>query len=144
MSSIKVESEVDTILKKRDVVKAATEDWKSKWAPAVLAYVKSLKSKAIKNALMILQSKFHGKPKHIPCEINTHTHTSFGQCAHLIVDLCFACVVDDEEDEKSALYLMITLLLKGDPDENLNWIFEEHQVWNAQYSVKCVIILVFH
>lgn len=49
MSSIKVEQEVDTILKKRDVVKAATEDWKSKWAPAILAYVKTLKSKAIKH-----------------------------------------------------------------------------------------------
>ena len=35
---------------------------------------------------------------------------------------------DEEEDEKKALYLMITLLIRGDPDENLNWIYEEHQV----------------
>jgi hypothetical protein len=57
---MKLEQEVDIILKKRDVIKAATEDWKSKWTPAILAYVKTLKGKAIKTALRVLESKFRG------------------------------------------------------------------------------------
>ena len=57
---MKLEQEVDTILKKRDVIKAATEDWKSKWTPAILTYVTTLKSKAIKTALTVLESKFRG------------------------------------------------------------------------------------
>ena len=47
--------------RKNDVIKAATEDWKSKWTPAILAYVETLKSKAIETALRVLESKFRGK-----------------------------------------------------------------------------------
>ena len=45
------EQEVDIILKKRDVVRSAAEDWKSKWCGAILAYTETLKSKVVKAAL---------------------------------------------------------------------------------------------
>ena len=39
----------------------ATEDWKSKWAPSIITYARTLKSKPIKAALAALESKFTGK-----------------------------------------------------------------------------------
>ena len=43
------------------------------------------------------------------------------------------CTDDEEEDEKNALYLMVSLMLRGDPEENLRMVYEEHQVRKTNY-----------
>ena len=46
------------------------------------------------------------------------------------------CPVDncaDDEDEKNALYLMVSLMLRGDPEENIHMVYEEHQVRKTGY-----------
>ena len=43
------------------------------------------------------------------------------------------CTDDEEEDEKNALYLMVSLMLRGDPEENLCMVYEEHQVRKTDY-----------
>ena len=36
---------MDLILKRRDAIKIASEDWKKKWTPAIISYSQSLKGK---------------------------------------------------------------------------------------------------
>ena len=43
------------------------------------------------------------------------------------------CTDDEEEDEKNALYLIVSLMLRGDPEENLRMVYEEHQVRKTDY-----------
>ena len=47
---------------------------------------------------------------------------------------------DEEEDEKKALYLMISLLLRGHPEENILRVYEEHQVRNTCNAVVTVTL----
>ena len=51
---------MDTILKKKDVVKIACDDWKAKWTLAIMSYAQALKSKPVKNALRTVETKFPG------------------------------------------------------------------------------------
>ena len=62
LSYVQLEQEVDCILKKRDVVKSASEDWKGKWAQAIISYALTLKSKPVKSALKVVETKFAGMP----------------------------------------------------------------------------------
>ena len=48
-------------MKKKDIVKVATEDWKSKWVPSIITYAQTLKSKPVKAAIAALESRFIGK-----------------------------------------------------------------------------------
>lgn len=57
---MKLEEEIDAILKKKGALRTATEDWKSKWTPAIMAYVQTLKSKTAKTALKALETKYTG------------------------------------------------------------------------------------
>ena len=47
-------------MKKKDIVKTASEEWKCKWSQAIVSYARSLKSKGIKSALRIVETKFTG------------------------------------------------------------------------------------
>lgn len=47
-------------MKKKDIVKTASEEWKGKWSQAIISYARSLKSKGIKSALRIVETKFTG------------------------------------------------------------------------------------
>ena len=47
-------------MKKKDIVKTASEDWSHKWTLSVLTYVRSLKSKTVKAALKAVELKFVG------------------------------------------------------------------------------------
>ena len=59
---MKLEEEIDAILKKKGALRTATEDWKSKWIPAIIimAYVQTLKSKTAKTTLKALETKYTG------------------------------------------------------------------------------------
>ena len=47
-------------MKKKDIVKTASEEWKSKWSQAIISYARTLKSKGVKSALKIVETKFSG------------------------------------------------------------------------------------
>ena len=47
-------------MKKRDIVKTASEEWKGKWSQAIISYARTLKSKGVKSALRIVETKFTG------------------------------------------------------------------------------------
>ena len=48
-------------------------------------------------------------------------------------------VGDEEKDEKQALFLMMALLFKGDPEENLLTIYQECQV-GVFIHMYCIIV----
>ena len=56
-------------MRKRDIVKTASEEWKGKWSQAIISYAHSLKSKGVKSALRIVETKFTGTNI-----INKHLH----------------------------------------------------------------------
>ena len=132
---MQLEQDLDIILKNRDIVKAATDNWKSKWTPAILAYVKTLKSKAIKTALRVLESKLRGM-----YTILDNIQCMYVQLIHSVLLNC----ADDEEDEKNALYLIVSLMLRGDPEENLRMVYEEHQLSNGDLEYLRVISQIAH
>lgn len=51
---------MDIILKKRDVIKTAAEEWKGKWTQAIISYAQTLRSKPVKSALKGVETKFEG------------------------------------------------------------------------------------
>ena len=51
----------------------------------------------------------------------------------------FIHVGDEEKDEKQALFLMMALLFKGDPEENLLTIYQECQV-GVFIHMYCIIV----
>ena len=57
------------------------------------------------------------------------------QCMYVQLIQCPVdnCADDEEENEKNALYLMVSLMLRGDPEENLRMVYEEHQVRKTGY-----------
>ena len=58
---IQVEYEVDMILKKKDVVKHAAQDWVGKWLPTITNYVITLKGKVgkvCKDTLVVFAGEY--------------------------------------------------------------------------------------
>ena len=47
-------------MKKRDVIKTASEDWKGKWTQAIILYAQTLRSKPARSALTEVKTKFAG------------------------------------------------------------------------------------
>ena len=53
---------MDLILKRRDAVNSASEDWKKKWTPAITKYSRSLKGKVGTDCKWIISDMY-------PCEL---------------------------------------------------------------------------
>ena len=56
----KLQQEIDIISGRRDIVKAALEEWKSKWVQAITTYTESLKSKVMSSALQAAKNAYAG------------------------------------------------------------------------------------
>lgn len=116
-----MEWEMDLILKRRDTVKGASEDWKLKWTPAILSYCQSLKGKVGSHCRGVMEEMYPCEYYHAcmqKLQIGIHCHFTF----------FFARVDDCECNEKRALMLIVLLLMKGDARENLKQLYIEHEV----------------
>ena len=72
---------MDMIVKRRDVVQVASEEWKMKWAPAITAYSQSLRGKVGKDCKSIVAEMYL-------CECYTYMHARMHNCGIIFTAPC--------------------------------------------------------